>query len=289
MSPTFRACATLLPAAVLAAAAAAGVHRVTCKGIYKLSSTTSESACTESAMLDDANGRFVPSHSEARADRGRGVLSAAAGGGAIRDVGYGGRDSTSVIIEQLRLSGAWRGKMPVEITMRLRYRFGGEGESRLIALLRGSVPGAGQVGDQAAVLMRYTGLGGTVVVPGETRGRFEQPAGGRAADRAAVELRVTRLVDAAVPEIEIRADLAAHALPNLGVFEEFLTSLVHAQGEVVLAAPCPFRIEAPPHANAWGTEIAGAETTDTMTICATRPGGRGTPEAEDGNRNEDDE
>ena len=44
-------------------------------------------------MLDDANGRFVPSHSEARADRGRGVLAAAAGGGAIRDVGYGGRDS----------------------------------------------------------------------------------------------------------------------------------------------------------------------------------------------------
>ena len=265
----FRSSAALLFAAAFVAAAtlaaAAGVHRVTCKGIHKLSSTTAESTCAESAMLDDAHGRFLPSHSEARADRGRGVLTAAAGGGAIRDVGYGGRDSTSVIIERLRLDGAWQGRMPVEVTMRLRYRFGGEGESRLIVLLRGSAPGAGRGGDQAALLMRYTGLGGAVVVPGETRGRFEQPAGGRAADRAEVELRVTRMVDAAVPEIEIRADLAAHALPNLGSFEESLTSLVHAQGEIVLSAPCPFRIEAPAHASAWGTETAGVETVDAET------------------------
>ena len=258
------------------------MHRVTCKGIHKLSSDRTGDSCAESAMLDDADGRFLPSHSEAHADRGRGVLTAAAGGGAIRDVGYGGRDSTSVIIERLRLDGAWRGKMPVEITMRLRYRFGGEGESRLIVLLRGSAPGAGRGGDQAAMLMRYTGLGGAVVIPGETRGRFEQPAGGRIADRAAVELRVTRMVDAAVPEIEIRADLAAHALPNLGSFEESLTSLVHAQGEIVLAAPCPFRIEAPAHASAWGTETAETEATDTMTTCAARPGGRGPPAAKDG-------
>ena len=281
-----RSSAALLFAAALVAmaalAAAAGVHRVTCKGIHKLSSTTAESTCAESAMLDDAHGRFLPSHSEARADRRRGVLTAAAGGGAIRDIGYGGRDSTSVIIEQLRLDGAWKGRMPVEITMRLRYRFGGEGESRLIVLLRGSAPGAGRGGDQAAVLVRYTGLGGAVVVPGETRGRFEQPAGGKAADRAAVKFRVTRMVDAAAPEIEIRADLAAHALPNLGSFEESLTSLVHAQGEIVLAAPCPFRIEAPPHARAWGTEIAGAKATDAMTICAARPGGHGPPTAKDG-------
>ena len=64
------------------------------------------------------------------------------------------------------------------------------------------------------------------------------------------------------PEIEIRADLAVHALPNLGSFEESLTSLVHAQSEIGLAAPCPFRIEAPPHASAWRTSTAEANATD---------------------------
>ena len=274
--------ATLFMATLAGATAQAGVYRVTCKGIHKLSSNTTGDSCAESAMLDDADGRFLPSLSEAHADLRRGILAATAGGGAIRGVGYGGRDSTSVIIEQLRLNGAWRGKMPVEITMRLRYRFGGEGESRLIALLRGSAPRAGRAGHQAAVVMRYTGLGGAVVISGVTRGRFEQPAEGRAADRATVELRVTYMVGAADPEIEIRADLAAHALPNLGSFEESLTSLVHAQGEIVLAAPCPFRIEAPPHASVWGTEVTGAQASDTMTTCTARPGGRGPPAAKDG-------
>ena len=263
-----RSAAPLLVAALVAATAQAGVYRVTCKGIHKLSSDTTGDSCTESAMLDDADGRFLPSLSEAHADLRRGILAATAGGGAIRDVGYGGRDSTSVIIEQLRLDGAWRGKMPVAITMRLRYRFGGEGESRLIALLRGSAPLAGRAGHQAAVLVRYTGLGGAVVIARETRGRFEQPAEGRAADRATVDLRVTHLVGAADPEIEIRADLSAHALPNLGSFEESLTSLVHAQGEIVLSAPCPFRIEAPAHASAWGTETAGVETVNAETTSA---------------------
>ena len=263
--PASRSSVALVLAASLAAAAAipppaaSGVHRVTCKGIFKLSSTSSESSCAESAMLDDAHGRFLPSHSEALADRGHGLLAAAAAGGAIRDVGYGGRDSTSLFIEQLRLGGAWKGRMPVEITMKLRYRFEGDGESRLIALLRSSVSGgAGRGEHQAAVRMRYTELGGAVVVAGDTRGRFEQPADGRAARRTTIELRVIQMVDASAPEIVIRADLSVHAMPNLGSFEESLTSLVQAQGEIGLAAPCPFRIEAPPHATAWGTATAGA-------------------------------
>ena len=260
--------ATLLLVAAFAAAAtgataAAGVHRVTCKGIHKLSSTTAESACAESAMLDDAHGRFLPSHSEASADRGHGLLAAAAGGGAIRDVGYGGRHSTSVIIEQLRLDGAWRGKMPIDVTMRLRYRFGGDGESRIMALLRSSAPGAGRGEHQAAVQMRYTGLGGAFVIAGDTKGRFEQPADGRAMRRAAIELRVVQMVDASTPDLRIRADIAVHALPNLGSFEESLTSLVHAQGDIRLSAPCPFRIEAPPHASAWTTSSAAANATAT--------------------------
>ena len=262
--PTPRSSVTLVLAAALAAAAAvpppaaSGVHRVTCKGIFKLSSTTAESSCAESAMLDDAHGRFLPSHSEARADRGHGLLAAAAAGGAVRDVGYGGRDSTSLLIEQLRLSGAWKGRMPVEITMKLRYRFEGDGESRLIALLRSSVSRTGRGEHQAAVRMRYTGLGGAVAVAGDTRGRFEQPADGRAARRTTMELKVIQMVDASAPEIVIRADLSVHAMPNLGSFEESLTSLVRAQGEIGLTAPCPFRIEAPPHAIAWGTATAGA-------------------------------
>ena len=256
--PALRPPVALVLAAALATPAAAGVHRVTCKGIYELSSTIAESSCAESGLLDDARGRFLPGHSEARADRGRGLLTAAATGGAIRDVGYGGRDSTSLLIERLRLSGAWRGRMPVEITMKLRYSFGGDGESRLAALLRSSASGVGRGEHQAAVRMRYTELGGAVVLAGDTRGRFEQPADGRAASRTTIELRVIQMVDASAPEIEIRADLAVHAMPNLGSFEESLTSLVRAQGEIGLAAPCPFRIDAPSHAISWGTATAGA-------------------------------
>ena len=99
------------------------------------------------------------------------------------------------------------------------------------------------------------------------RGGYEGPlraaADGRAMHRAAIELRVIQMVDASAPDIRIRADIAAHALPNLGSFEESLTSLVHAQGEIRLSAPCPFRIEAPAHASAWMTRSAAANAPDT--------------------------
>ena len=72
---------------------------------------------------------------------------------------------------------------------------------------------------------------------------------------AIVELKVTQSVDATAPELEIRADLTAYAMPNLGSFEESLTSLVDARGEIEFAAPCPFRIETPSHAMAWNARI----------------------------------
>ena len=249
--------AVLLLTAMLAAAAAAeaGLYRVTCKGIHKLSSSYTGDSCAESGMLDDGDGRFLPSFSEAHADLGHGTLAATAGGGAIRDVGYDGREATSVIIERLRLVGSWTGEMPVEITMKLHYRFGGDGESRLGAMLRSSTSDGPRGEHQAALWMHYTDLGGTVVLAGQTRGRFEQPAAGNIASRATVELKVVQMVEAAAPDLEIRADLIAYALPNLGLFEESLTSLVDARGEIALTAPCPFRIETAPDpgtdAGAW--------------------------------------
>ena len=179
------------------------------------------------------------------------MLSATAGGGAIRGIGYGGREATSVIIERFRLNGSWTGAMPVEVTMKLRYRFGGDGESRLGVLLRSSSARAVRGEHQAAMWMRYTGLGGAVVLAENTRGRFEQPADGSIASRTTVELKVVQQIDAAAPNLEVRADLAAYAMPNLGLFEESLTSLVDARGEIELAAPCPFRIESPSPVNVW--------------------------------------
>ena len=251
-----RTYAVLLVAAALATTASAGVYRVTCKGIHKLSTTTTGDSCAENGMLDDADGRFLPSFSEAHADLGRGILAATAGGGAIRDVGYDGREATSVIIERFRLNGSWTGEIPVEITMKLHYRFEGDGESRLGVLLRSSASGAVQGEHQAAVWMRYTGLGGAVVLAGSTRGQFTQPDDGSIASRTTVEFKVVQRIDATDPDLEIRADLAAYALPNLGQFEESLTSLVDARGEIELTAPCPFRIEAPSHIVAWDTKTA---------------------------------
>ena len=257
MDLVFRARAALLLALALAATTAgAGLYRVTCKGIHKLSTTTTVDSCAESGMLDDTEGRFLPSFSEAHADLGRGVLFTTAGGGAIRDVGYDGREATSVIIERFRLDGSWTGKMPVEITMRLRYRFEGDGESRLGVMLRSSTAKAVRGEHQAAMWMRYTGLGGAVVLAGRTRGQFEQPADGSIASRTTIELKVIQVVDAAAPDLEIRADLAAYAMPNLGLFEESLTSLVQANSEIELAVPCPIRIEIPWHVIARNAEPA---------------------------------
>ena len=252
---------TLPTAAVLVlagtlTAATAGVYRVTCKGIFKLSSSATGDSCAESGKLDDTDGRFLPSFSEAHADLGRGVLSATAGGGAIRDVGYGGREATSVIIERFRLNGSWTGTMPVEITMKLRYRFEGDGESRLGVLLRSSSARAVRGEHQAGMWMRYTGLGGAVVLAENTRGRFEQPADGSIASRTTIELRVIQQIDAATPDLEVRADLTAYAMPNLGIFEESLTSLVDARGEIELTAPCPFRIESPSSMISWNARTA---------------------------------
>ena len=247
---------TLLATALTATTTGAGVYRVTCKGIHKLSSTALGDSCAESGMLDDTDGRFLPSLSEAHADLGRGVLAATASGGAIRDVGYDGREATSVVIEQLRLNGSWTGKMPVEITMTLRYRFEGDGESRLGVMLRSSAASAVRGEHQAAMWMRYTGLGGAVVVGGRTRGRFEQPPDGSIANRTTIMLKVVQGVDATAPDIEVRADLSAYAMPNLGLFEESLTSLVDARAEIGLVAPCPFRIEAPSHPLTWEARTA---------------------------------
>ena len=227
------------------------MYRVTCKGIHKLSTTAIGGSCAESGMLNDTDGRFLPSFSEARADLGRGVLVATARGGAIRDVGYDGREATSVIIERFRLNGSWTGKMPVEITMKLRYRFEGDGESWLGVLLRSSTARAVRGEHQAAMWMHYTGLGGAVVMGRPTRGRFEQPPDGSIAARTTIVLEVIQMVDAAAPDVEIRADLAAYAMPNLRLFEESLTSLVDARAEIGLVAPCPFRIEAPSHPLTW--------------------------------------
>ena len=250
-----------------AATAHAGLYRVTCKGIFKLSSSTTGDSCAESGKLDDANGRFLPSFSEAHADLGRGVLTATAGGGAIRGVGYDGREATSVIIERFRLSGSWTGTMPVEITMKLRYRFGGDGESRLGALLRSSTSGAVRGEHQASVRIYYTGLGGAVVLAETTRGRFEQPAEGSIESRTEIELKVIQGIDAVAPNLEVRADLIAYALPNLGLFEESLTSLIAAHGEIELSAPCPFRIEAPSNASAWDTRTAVRDADDNDLQC----------------------
>ena len=242
--------ALLLMAMLCTAAASAGTYRVTCKGIHKLSSAVAADSCFEDAMLHDGNGRFFSSVSRAHADLGRGTLAASAGGGAIRDVGYGGRDATSVITERFRLSGAWTGTMPVEVTLTLSYAFDGEGESRLLAILASSSGATTQREHRAAVTMRHTGLGGAALMAYEAKGRFEQPAAGRVARRATIELRVIQEIDAADPLLDVRADILAYATPNLGPFDEALASLVRARGTIGFSAPCPFRIEAPRHA-AW--------------------------------------
>ena len=113
----------------------------------------------------------------------------------------------------------------------------------------------------------YTGLGGAVLLAETTRGRFEQPAEGSIGSRTEIELKVIQGIDAAAPNLEVRADLIAYALPNLRLFEESLTSLVVAHGEIELAAPCPFRIDAPSQTFAWNARTAARSPGDSGFRC----------------------
>ncbi len=236
----------LIPFILLAQAgggplAAEDLLRVTCRGHFQLSVSEPALECAESDLLTDPQGGMVSAFSAAEADHGGARLGAGASGGAIRNVGYIGREASALLLQGFRIEGDWQGAMPLTITLKLRYGFGGYGEGRMRAALWSSLDGAVRRENHAGFRMRHTGLGGALLQNDNGRGNRSLPQPGPYPSRSELRLRVVQHVPREQPDVAIRADLYTLATPSLGSLDTTTSALATAEAELVLSAPCPAR------------------------------------------------
>ena len=229
----------LLALAGVGPAAAEDLLRVTCRGLFQLSVTEPALECAESDVLTDPEGGMLSAFSAAEADLGGARLAAGAAGGAIRDVGYIGREASALMLQDFRIGGDWQGAMPLTITLELRYGFGGYGEGRMRAALWSSLDGAVRRENYAGIRIRHTGFGGALLSDDNSRGNHSLPQPGPYPSRSDLRLRVVQHVPRERPDIVVRADLYMLATPSLGSLDTTTSALATAQAELVLSAPCP--------------------------------------------------
>ena len=212
--------------------------RVTCRGIFQLSVTEPALACSESGMLTDPEGGLLSAFSAAEAELPNARLGAGAAGGAIRDVGYIGREASALVLQDFRIEGEWQGAIPLTITLELRYGFGGHGEGRMRAALRSSLDGVIRRENYAGFRMRHTGFGGALLRDDNSSGNHSLPQPGPYPSRSALTLQVVQRVPRERPNVVVRADLNMLATPSLGSLDATTSALATAQAELVLSAPC---------------------------------------------------
>ena len=212
--------------------------RVTCRGLFQLSVTDPALECSESDVLTDPEGGMLSAFSAAEADLAGARLGAGAAGGAIRDVGYIGREASALMLQDFRIEGDWRGAMPLTITLELRYGFGGYGEGRMRAALWGSLDGAIRRENYAGFRMRHTGFGGALLSDDNSRGNHSRPEPGPYPSRSDLRLRVVQHVPRERPDIVVRVDLYTLATPSLGSLDTTTSALATAQAELMMSAPC---------------------------------------------------
>ena len=231
-------------------AAAEDLLRVTCRGLFQLSVTEPALECSESDVLTDPEGGLLSAFSAAEADLARARLGAGAAGGAIRDVGYIGREASALLLQEFRIEGDWQGVMPLTITLELRYGFGGYGEGRMRAALWSSLDGSVRRENYAGLRMRHTGFGGALLSDDNSRGNHSLPQPGPYPSRSDLRVRVVQHVARERPDIVVRADLYMLATPSLGSLDTTTSALATApggardvcavSGERILAVRRPF-------------------------------------------------
>lgn len=234
----------LIPFALLALsggrpAMAEDLLRVTCRGQFRLSVTEPALQCSESGMLTDAQGGLLSAFSAASAELASARLGAGAAGGAIRHVGYNGREASALMLQTFRIAGDWQGNLPLTVTLELQYGFGGFGEARMRTALRSSLESTIRREHLAGFRMRHTELGGALLTDDNSRGDYSLPQPGPYPSRSTLSLSVVQQVPRERPGIVVRADLNALATPSLGSLDTTISALVTAQAELVLSAPCP--------------------------------------------------
>ena len=213
--------------------------RVTCRGLFQLSVTEPALECSESDMLTDPQGGLMSAFSAAEAALSDPRIGVGAAGGGIRDVGYIGREATALMLQSLRITGEWQGRMPLTVTLEIRYGFGGYGEGRMKAALRSSLDGTIRRENLSGFRMRHTELGGAMLTDDASSGDYTLPQPGPYPSRSTLSLSVVQAVPSERPGVRIRADLQALATPSLGSLDVSTSALVRARARILLSAPCP--------------------------------------------------
>ena len=210
--------------------------RANCRGIQKFSTTEDTVSCQESNSLSDGD-LLMLGHTRATASLPRGMLSTSAAGGQIRDVGANGGEAGALMKDRLTLEGDWDGYVSVGIRLCVTYRFAGFGESRIHATLRTSTAKIQTDENRARVRLTHRGFVGTTLSDFESRGHFAIPDEGARPPESTFVLRVTQRVHRDSPAIDVRADIAAFALPNLEPLEPVLSSFSRATAWIAVAVP----------------------------------------------------
>ena len=231
--------AFLLLLCALPPALDAAFVRANCRGIQKLSMTGGDVSCQESSVLEDDSDNLMLGHTRASASLARGLLLISAAGGQIRDVGSNGGEAGALLADKLIISGDWDGFLSVTVRLCVDYKFAGFGESRIHATLRTS-PGRSTGGDnQARIHLSHRGFGETNLADFGSLGAFELPLEGDHPLQSRLLLSVTEKIHHDLPEMNVRADIAAFALPNLEALEPVLSSFGGASAWISVSLPEP--------------------------------------------------
>ena len=211
--------------------------RANCRGIQEFSTTEARVSCQESSVLSDDDEHLMLGHTRAAANLAAARLTTSAAGGQIRDVGWNGGEAGALLKDRLTITGTWDGHINVTVHLCVAYRFAGFGESRIDATLRTSTADNVTGDNQARVRLRHRGFGGTALADFESRGTFTIPEQGPRAAESTFEMTVTERVHHSRPAINLRADIAAFALPNLEAFEPVLSSFGEAVAWIAVSLP----------------------------------------------------
>ena len=231
--------ACLLALWALPARLDAAFVRANCRGIQEFSMTDGSVSCRESSVLDDSRSHLMLGHTRATASLARGMLFASAAGGQIRDVGSNGGEAGALFTDRLTVVGDFDDAIAVTVRLCVAYGFAGFGESRVHAMLRSSSAMSSPAGNQAGVRLSHQGFAGTVLSDVDSRGQFEIPAEASLPARAHLLLGVTETLERSSPYLNVRADVAAFALPNLNALEPVLSSFARVEAWIVISMPPP--------------------------------------------------
>jgi len=217
--------------------------RASCTGVIEHSETRHEAHCAVENVLVDAEGTLIPGYSSAFANLRRGLLRAAASGASVDSVDYNGHEAAALFKDTLRISGQWSGRVPVTVSMWIRYQFDGIGDAQLRAQLSATETPRPTIRNRARIELRHRGTNRVQLTNAYSQGNFAAPENGRYTPRSVLILQVTQMVDASHPQIDIRSHLQTFALPNPRPMRPIVSALIRAEGRLEITAPSMLHIE----------------------------------------------